>query len=225
MPDLRANLRQRLGDLGLPPEREEEILAELRDHLEDLAEAHRREGLSPDEGARQVMLTVGNWKRLREEIVRAESEEIMNHRTQSLWLPAMTNLAMSTLVLALIQRVGPDPYFFTPKRGPFFVFYTFYLGWLATLPFTGAAGAYLSARASGTRLHRLLSGLAPALAYLAAIAAAALVALLVDHGFTAAGFLAVLVSWVLSPALALFAGTLPFLRKRPPHPAANTVLA
>ena len=38
MPDWRKFVRERLGALGLRPEREEEIRAELADHLEDQVE-------------------------------------------------------------------------------------------------------------------------------------------------------------------------------------------
>jgi hypothetical protein len=51
MPDNEKYLRERLGKLGLPPHREEEILRELSEHLADHAAALEARGLTSDAAA------------------------------------------------------------------------------------------------------------------------------------------------------------------------------
>jgi len=69
----------------------------------------------------------------------------MNHRTKSLWLPALITLLGASVSLAATQFMGLQPQeVWGGKMGM-----TFYGPWLASLPIFGALGAYMSRRAAG----------------------------------------------------------------------------
>ena len=81
-------IRNHLGKLGLAPRRQEEILCELSDHLEDQAAAWEARGLAPEAAQQKAVDSVSDWPALRSEILAAETEEgNMNYRTKALWLP------------------------------------------------------------------------------------------------------------------------------------------
>lgn len=219
MPDKGELLKARIGKLGLAPGREEEILRELSEHLQDHASALAAGGVSSEEAAREALDSVSDWPGLRRDIVLAETEETtMNYRTKVLWLPVLCAIALSYGLLAIIPKFGSLPHFYwlSPdlSMGPYFAFL---VPWLISQPVVGAVGAYWSRRAGGALLHRLLAALAPAIALLGLF----LVILpfsMIPGGHIAANlrlraFWAVSVSWVLLPSLPLLAGAAPFLRK------------
>jgi hypothetical protein len=74
-------------------------------------------------------------------------------------LPALITLFGASASLAAIQFLRLQPRFVWVEGGGM----TFYWQWLATLPLFGAAGAYLSQRAEGGSVTRLLAGLSPAI--------------------------------------------------------------
>lgn len=235
MPDNRALVKERLGELGLAPYREEEILRELAGHLEDQATALEASGMGPEEAVEEALDSIPGWPELRAEIIQAETEEeTMNYRTKVLWLPAVVGGVASSSALAIMQLSGLAPLFYgTPSAG--YGYLIFYVPWLACLPVVGAAAAYWSRRAGGRAQHRLLAALAPTLAVLSIFLVILLVnpavCLLVSlHHHCAVfgglslreflrGFGALLANWTLLPALALFAGAAPFLHT--PHPQAK----
>jgi hypothetical protein len=239
MPDHRKLLKDCLGELGVSPYREKEILCELADHLEDHAETLEARGLTSDEAAREALDSVSNWPELCNEIRSAETgESTMNYRTKVLWLPALGALTLSSTLLALFQFFGLVPRFYwLSKTGmsmqPFF---TVYLPWLITLPLIGAVAAYWSQRAGGKAIHRLLAALAPPIGMLGVFLISPFITLLIymliplfakGYGHTLVpptlhvplmvGVVAMLVSWVLLPAVGLLLGTVPFLRKSQPQ--------
>ncbi len=61
MPDTRVALKNRLGELGLAPQREEEILRELSDHLADHAAALETGGMAGGAAFRQALNDVPDW--------------------------------------------------------------------------------------------------------------------------------------------------------------------
>ena len=90
------------------------------------------------------------------------------------------------------------------------------LPWLFVgLPLTGAAGAYHSRRAGGTRSQRMFAAVFPALVPLAIFTVATVADLFSPtHGPAGERMLeltAPFLSWVLFPALALLTGSLPFV--------------
>ncbi len=236
MPDNRELLKMRLGELGLAPRREDEILRELGEHLEDQAAALEARGVAKDTAAREVLDSVSNWLKLREEILAAEAEEaIMNYRTKVFWLPAMCALAISSGLLAVFQHAGLEPrfYWLSGEPGTYHAFFAFYVPWLIALPVVGAVAAFWSQLAGGKALHRMLAALAPSLGMLGfflifipfiAWPIGMVMAVhyhrpisfsLTGHSFVEfiTGFLILLANWVLLPAIALFIGAAPFLRK------------
>lgn len=235
MPDNRAILRERLGKLGLGPHREEEIIRELSDHLEDYAAAREARGMAPEEADRKARDSVSDWPALRSEIVLAETEEeSMNYRTKVLWLPALGALTLSSTLLALFQFSGLVPRFYWLSGEPgTYPYFFFYVPWLIALPVVGAGAALWSQLAGGKALHRMMAALAPSLGmlgfFLIFIPFIAwpirIVMLVYTHSHVSfswpgaslvaflTGFLILLANWVLLPAIALFIGAVPFLRK------------
>ena len=187
------------------------VIAELAAHLEETYEAARSRGL-PDNDALQIALQeVEDWRVLAAQIDAALSEEgAMNHRTKSLWLPALITLLGASVSLAATQFMGPQPQqVWVGKMGM-----TFYWPWLASLPIFGAVGAYMSRRAAGQTPMRLAAGLAPALVMLVVMFLILPWGLFLDsfHFFRLVHFGLGLINWVGIPAAALLLGALPFLR-------------
>ncbi len=229
-----ALIRERLGALGLAPQREDEILRELGDHVEDSAAALEEDGVSPEEALREALDSVPCWHELSEEIRRVETEEVtMNYRTKVLWLPALIATAISSGLLALFQSAGLVPRFYWLTQGSgSHLFFVFYFPWLCLLPLVGALAAFLSKHAGSRVIHRLLAALAPALGTLAAFLAIPFITLgiytvmsLLHRRPAYGGFYPVLfltafliyfLNWVLVPAIALLIGAAPFLRKANP---------
>ena len=91
-----------------------------------------------------------------------------------------------------------------------------YWPWLAGLPVFGALGAYLSLRAQGSIWARLASAMSPALVMLIVMSVILPFGLAIDGVgfFRLVLFGTGLTNWVALPAVALFAGAVPFLRER-----------
>jgi len=222
MPDNRRLVKDRLGELGLGPHREEEIVRELSEHLDDHTDDLAQGGLAAVEAHAQALEAVSDWPALRNEIFNAETEEaMMNYRTKVLWLPALGALALSHALLALMQIWGSPPRFhwLSPARSlaPYMVFYA---PWLISQPVVGAMAAYWSRRARGTVRHQLLAALAPAIALPGFLLPFLPVAVIVDWPVSHelrfwTGFLVMITTWGLLPAVPLLLGAAPFLRK--PH--------
>jgi hypothetical protein len=243
MPDNQGLIRERLGRLGLETRREEEIVRELSEHLADHAAALEARGVARDAAAREALDSVSNWPELRNEILSVETEEAtmnyqMTYRTKVLWLPALVALTLSSSLLAIFQFSGLVPRFYWLSKTGMSVhpFFTFYLPWLIALPLIGAVAAFWSQRAGGKAIHRLLAALAPPIGMLGFFLITPFITLLVYmliplfakgsghtrvpltlHAPPMIGVLVVLVSWVLLPAVGLFLGALPFLRKHQPQ--------
>jgi hypothetical protein len=196
MTDKQELINARLGKLGLGTHREEEILRELSDHLEDHAATLEARGVASDAAAREGLNSVADWPLLREEIVAAEMGETkMNYRTKVLWLPASFALAMTSGLLALIQHAGFLPRFYwfgmsssTPYLNhrvglmwvPVTPSLTPYIPWLIALPLIGAVAAFWSQRAGGKSSHRMLAALAPSLGWFYFLLASPVIPVLVQ---------------------------------------------
>ena len=136
MHDWRKLVSERLGHLGLRPEREEEIRAELADHLED-------------QGREDSKVDGTDWSLLAREIRNAEEGE-MSPTAKTLWVPGLGMLSCSLFVLMAITN-------FWDTRTPFMLMALWLLAYLAF----GALGAWWSRRAGGGPLARFLSGTSP----------------------------------------------------------------
>jgi len=233
MPHHHGILKERLGDLALEPRREEEIVCELSEHLEDEAAALEARGVTPKDAVQKALDSVSDWPALRSEIVRAETGGTnMNYRTKVLWLPALGAFILSSSVLAVFQSAGLVPRFiWLSDRMSMGLYYTFYTPWLALLPVVGAVVALWSQLVGGRAIHRLLAALAPAVGMLGVFLIGPFIGLLIYallplfphevahrpalnlHAPPIAGVTAMLVSWVLLPGAGLVIGAVPFLRK------------
>jgi hypothetical protein len=243
MPNHQDLIRERLGKLALGTRREEEILRELSDHLEDHTNALEARGVANEDAFQEALGGVEDWSNLREEICRAENEEAtmnfqVTYRTKVLWLPALGALTLSSILLAIFQFSGLVPRFYWLSRtGPSMEpFFTVYPPWLIVLPAIGAVAAFWSQRAGGNAIHRLLAALALPIGMLGTFLLIPFLSLLIYililfflHGtgqgrvpFTLHAppmlwMMVMIVSWVLLPAIGLAIGALPLLRKPKSH--------
>ncbi len=198
MPDWKKLVRERFA-CSAPQPCSEEIVSELAAHLEETYEVALAQGQSEAQAVELALQEVEDWRVLSTE----------NHRTKSLWMPALLTLLGASALLMLIQFAGLQPRLVWIEGAGVVL----YWHWLAGLPVFGALGAYLSQRAQGTTWARLAAGLSPALAMLITMA------LLLPWGLAIDGlsflrwiqFGIMLLIWVLFPALTLLLGTLPFL--------------
>ena len=223
MPDWKALVLARMENLGLSPAQEEEIVGELAAHLEDCYEEFRAQGVAEPEAIERSLAQVTDWSDLSREIQRAKRKEnVMNHRTRTLWLPALINLAAAMVVLMISTQIASLPRVIagrsvidTSTTGTDYSFAA-YLPWLVFLPFCGAAGAYLSRRAGGQRIARLAAGLSPWIALLGLVSFLTLIGQIVPFQHQWFPFAAALLFLMLPPGIALFLGVLPFLRRTAP---------
>jgi hypothetical protein len=222
VPEWPQLVRERLGALGIPTEREEEVVAELAGYLEDANEDWLQRGATPERALACAFSEVTNWARLGKEIRRvAREEEPMNERTKHLWLPGIVMLFLSSVLLMFITRHGPLPVFvWIDSRVPLLL----YVPWLVSLPVFGALGAYWSRRAGGRVRARIAAGVFPVLMLAAAFGLLLPAAIIVEgHSWRTlqwktfgspflSAFVIFILGWVVIPGAALFLGALPFLR-------------
>jgi hypothetical protein len=217
MPDWKALIRQRLSQADLSEVQYDDVAFELASHLEEFYEEQRGQGV-PDALAFEVTLhQIDAWKILSRRIARAKRKDNeMNRLTKTLWLPGfLTLLAWTTLIAAgqiLRIQMPLDRAKLLPAISLF---------WLVTQPLLGALGAYISRRAGGTPVVRVVAGLFPALLLCATVIVVFVIRALVPPmrgGDGAVGINQVLLwqsvlTGIIVPGLALLLGTLPFLRQ------------
>ena len=215
MPDWRAIARKRLGPLALEAKRQEEIVIELAGHLEDLYSDALRQGRSHTEALQSAFSAASDWDTLRREIESAVNEEgIMNYRVKTLWLPGACTIALSGIVLRLLQNPSaPSPHVFWLRQGPPLIVYW---QWFVCLPLVGAVGAYWSRRAGGKLLERALAVSFPVLGTMG-LPMLILPFMLIFRWLVHRDALLVpsallLLIWVVLPEAALLDGALPFFR-------------
>jgi|SRR5580658_3103222 hypothetical protein len=207
--DWAALVREQLHPLNLPASDQEEVIAELAAHLEDLYEQELGKGISESEARNKVMDEVVGWRALAKTIQRSKSqEEIMNPRTKHFWLPGLVSLTAAMILLTPLIAISMQPRFL--GRSPLQMVL---LPWLALLPVCGAAGAYLSRRGGGNRRARLAAGLFPTIALFTLGAILVPTRLLTfAHPEWRYGLIALALGIIL-PSAALLLGALPFLHE------------
>lgn len=201
MPDWEELLDHELDKLKFPRVEKQEVIAELASHFED-CECHAM--LETNDLNRSYR------RRLSHAIERAKREEDpMNHRTRSLWLPALATFFCASVSLTLCQFSGLQPSLVRVGKNAM----SFYWPWFATLPLFGAAGAHLSQRARGTTASRAAATLSPTLVMLIVMLFILPWGLMIDglHFLRLISFRLGLINWVVIPALALSLGGLPFM--------------
>ena len=230
MPDWRAIVVSNLKDVDLGPSVLEEVASELANHLEDRYEQFLAQGVIEADAHRFVLEETPDWRELGENIRRTRNrEDRMNRRTRILWLPGLVAFASASLLLMILQRLitshpallrslertaGFQPTFWWKDQAV-----AIYLCWWILLPLCGAAGAYLSRRAGGTRLARLAAGVFPALITLCIFSFILPVSIVIERNSYVMQhplyFVLAMVVWIMVPGLALILGALPFLRQAP----------
>jgi hypothetical protein len=160
MPNWQELVRQRLSGLALDAAEKDEIHAELAAHLEDSYEAFCAEGLPRQEAVQRTLVQVADWQDLQRKILIARREQPMRKRVHQLWIPGFLTLTLSMIFLSMLQKLGFQPRIVGSGANPIL----FYAPWLASLPFFGALGAYLSARHGAFVGTVLLSSVFPVLA-------------------------------------------------------------
>jgi hypothetical protein len=218
MPDWRRVVRRRLRSLAVPPRRREQIVREMAGFLEDLYEERLELGESPRAASRTAIARAGRWSEVARELERVEGH--VARRLRTLWLPGLAVAIATQGLLLVLGELGAAQVVWHPPQPPVFLCWP----WLAALPLMGAAGATWSRRQGGSRLECALVAVFPVLApwaLLFPVGAARVLSLDVP---TSEKLLVLLVSgllnWVVLPALALFLGALPVLRR--PDGAAQT---
>lgn len=213
-PDWNALVRERLNLAEFSPAQQEEIVAELASHLDDLYIEFRAQGKIESEAAAQALGDVPNWRGLAKSIHRGKREVgMMNDRTKHLWLPGLASVT-ATLVLTPLLLIRILPFIIPNPRawlsGPHGVA-EFRLLTLTPWLVSGAVGAFLSRQGGGERFARLASGIFPVAVILAAI---------FEQTFdTGAPWPSLVLSgWTpamrCGQAAALWVGALPFLLRR-----------
>lgn len=213
MPDWQEIVRQRLSGLALDPGEKHEVHAELAAHLEESWEEFCKAGLPQQEAVQRTLAQVADWPDLQRKISLAKRKgDLMQKRIHQLWVPGFLTLILTTILLMTLQKLG-----FRPRivwSGPSAIL--FYVPWLASLPFFGALGAYLSARAGASRRTVLLASVFPALALTAAFLLMFPIGIIiervtgnhVDFSLVATALLREGIGWLLVPGAALLAGGL-----------------
>jgi hypothetical protein len=192
----------------------DEIISELAAHLEDLYDDARSRGLTEAAALEFALQEMEKANDLAKKLHRVTSEEaLVNYRTKSLWIPGMVTMLGASLSLMVLQKTGYRPHFVWKGGVPLM----FYYRWLATLPFAGAAGAFLAQRACATTTRRLAVATSPALLLLIVISCIMLPSMVTDAYPLSRFifFLMVAANWVGVPGVALLVGAAPFLRNAP----------
>ncbi len=211
MPNWQELVRQRLSGLALDAAEKDEIHAELAAHLEESYEVFCKEGLPQREAVQRTLVQVADWQDLQRKILIARRrEQPMQKRVHQLWIPGFLTLTLSMIFLITLQKLG-----FQPRivgSGPNTIL--FYAPWLASLPFFGALGAYLSAWGGGLLGTVLLASVFPVLALTAAFllmfpigfVIERIIGSPVDFSIVATAILRDGIGWILVPGVALLAG-------------------
>jgi len=206
-------VRERLVNLRLEAWQQEEIIAELAGHLEEVYEGLCAKGICKADALQRSLEEI-DWRELSRKIQSARSEGVfMNDRTRQFWLPAFVSLAISEGVLLALSFIIPM-YSRLWQIGPVVL----YGPWLLSLPAAGAAGAYLSRLAGGGRRALLGAVWFPAIVGLGFICGGLLITLVMGvRVFARPQWFYVslaLIVGVILPCVALWLGSLPFLKER-----------
>ena len=211
MPNWQELVSHRLSGLGLDAAEKDEIHAELAAHLEESYEVFCKEGLPQREAVQRTLVQVADWQDLQSKILVARRrEQPMQKRMHQLWIPGFVTLLLSMIFLITLQKLGLQPRIVGSGQSTIL----FYAPWLASLPFFGALGAYVSARGGGLLGTVLLASAFPVLALTTAFllmfpigfVVERIIGSPVDFGIVATAVLRDGIGWILVPGVALLAG-------------------
>ncbi len=155
-----------------------------------------------------IALSLGAWFVLSTRTGKSTTDRAMNARTRTFWLPALVSLTAAMAGLTISTLVGLEPRFVARGWGTYVV----YIPWLVTLPFCGAAGAYLSRRAGGERQAPLAAGLFPVIAMTGLVGILTLIGKFVYAKPQWFYFSVTVLFGSILPGMALLLGAIPFAR-------------
>lgn len=227
--DWHSEAERKLVNSKLSAAERDEISRELAGYLEDLCADAPARGLDDSGATQHAAAELHEDKNLGATLHRAREENPMhiNDRTKRFWLPGMTMLFASAVLLAVFEIAGVRPHLTTisiyggpaDARAVYWPLIIYY-PWLCILPFLGAAGAYWTRRAGGR------SGVQAAAQFFSTFVFLAIFMTVVQFAGVVGGIYGevplgktlipenagVVLSWVVVPGIALLAGTAPFLR-------------
>jgi hypothetical protein len=194
--------------MRLGEEQQEEIIAELAGHLEDVYESSLEQGICAEKAEEQAWREVSSGRELARRIRFAkQGEDEMSNFTRQVWLPALVTSLVGTGLLAFFQQLGMRP---IVLRVPSEISVTLYLPWLLSLPLLGFLGAFWSRREGAAIRTRIIAGIFLSLIYFAVPWLILPVALVVDpHTPKMVPFAWFLLNWAVLPCIALLVGALP----------------
>src|SRR5579871_3124634 len=162
--DWRREVRKNLEACNLPTVMREEVICELAAHLEETYENALAVNGNETDAFQLALREVEDWHALVARIQRAQSKGgPMNHRTKTLWMPALATITSASLAMMSLQFAEIRPQLVWTKPVAFFLYWP----WLGMLPLCGALGAWLSRRAGGSLRARVIAALMPVLWMLA----------------------------------------------------------
>lgn len=226
MPDWKAIVVSHLKRVDLDPSAQGEVVAELASHLEERYDQFLAQGMVEIDAHRLTLDEVPDWQEMIEDIKRTKrTEDPMNRRTKILWLPGLVAFATASILLMTLQRVimlrpallftlepivGFQPTFWWKDQAD-----VIYRCWWILLPLCGAAGAYLSRGAGGTRFACVAASLFPSIVMLCIFCFVLPVGIVIEKNSFVMHhplyFILAMVNWTMVPGLALILGALPFL--------------
>lgn len=202
MRDWQSLVRDHLGPASKTQIESEQIADELAAHLQEHYDNLRAQGVVEEKAYELTCTRVGSWEQLRRGIVSAQREETMIDRVRQIWIPTLVTLWLAGGALAILIWSGAQPLLWHAGE--------VYVPWLLFLPLAGGTGAYLSRRSKANGWPAYVSGLSPALAWAIVFFLVTPVAFFVNPsvapGFKISSILAMLVSWVVLPGIALAIG-------------------
>ena len=213
MRDWREFVRERLAGLALERVEKEEVHEELAAHLEESYELLCKRGLHEEEAAHRAVEQVSDWQDLGLKIFAAKRREHpMKKRAHQFWIPGFLTMILSMIFLNMFLELGFHPRIVLSDTNSVLL----YGPWLASLPFFGALGAYVSFRAGASRTILLLASVFPVLALTLAFLLMFPIGWIYqqiigrqnDFGGLAAAMLRDGISWILVPGAALLMGGL-----------------
>ena len=134
---------------------------ELAEHLEDQCAARAEKAILPQNRVEPIEGGT-DWNLLAREIRHAE-EETMSPTAKTLWVPGVSMLFCSFILLFAMTRLVPPAIWVNPKAPVLLM-----APWLLSYLVFGALGAWWSRRAGGSRATRFFSGIFPLALHLAA---------------------------------------------------------
>lgn len=214
MPDWRDLVEEGLQGIRLTEQEAAEVVEELADHLEEAYRGSLARGLSDHAAAQMASQEVSNWRELRREIEFSRTKEMqMNKRVSQFWFPSLLTILLAMVFLMAIETLGPKPWISSAQPLRMTPLAVVYFAWIITLPFIGALGAWLSARAGASPRFVFASIVFPLLPYLGFFVIGLPIAVILDdkvaHNIMLPAFFVGFGAWVMLPAIALLAGGLP----------------